>query len=317
MDHTDRARRYLAKLPPSVQGTGGEQALHKACFVIVVGFNIPPDAAFPLLAEYNARAVPPWPDNALRLKLSGVNRFHGERGFLLGGETRERTHRPAQAPAPAKPPRPRPETRKPTEAEMAQIARVRGVSVGAVLLLVNHGLLTVGLNRGLPAFFLHGPGIFQAKRMDGKEWETRLGPAKADTFAPVDGFGISCGVTADTKDVIIAEGIVGLLELTEAVLRAEDGTGVAWEGVGVIAAYAKDSKISAQQASYLAKRRILILADAGDAGLKAARKWRDAIKAAGGSARIRHFFVKDLGAALAASPGCPPEIIEFKPDHTL
>lgn len=316
MDVLERARRYLAKLPPSIQHAGGENALHKACFAAVAGFDIPPDAAFPLIAEYNASAVPPWNDNALRLKLSGVDRFPGERGFLLGEETRERIHRPTPAPTPQKPPRPRPKTRKPTEAEMAEIARVRGVSVGAVALLVNHGILSVGVNRRhLPAFFMRGPGIFQAKRMDGGLWETKDGPAKVDTWKPEGGgefpFGLDCGIKPETKDVIIAEGIVGLLELAEAVLRAEDDSGEAWEGVGVIGANSAASKLSAQQAAYLATRRVLILADAGDPGLKAAKAWRAAIKAAGGSARIRHFIVKDLRVALAASPTCPTEITEF------
>ena len=150
-------------------------------------------------------------------------------------------------------------------------------------------------------------------------WETKSGPAKVDSWKPEGGgefpFGLSCGIKPETKDVIIAEGIVGVLELAEAVLRAEDDSGEAWEGVGVIGANSAASKLSARQAAYLAARRVLILADAGDPGLKAAKAWRAAIKAAGGSARIRHFIVKDLRVALAASPTCPTEITEFQPKH--
>jgi hypothetical protein len=197
---------------------------------------------------------------------------------------------------------------------------VRGVSVGAVALLANHKILSVGVNRGLPAFFMKGPGIFQSKRRDGADWESETsGTFKVDTWKPEDGgefpFGISCGITAHTRDVIIAEGIVGLLELVEAVLRAEDDSGEAWEGVGVIGAISAASKLSAQEAAYLATRRVLILADAGEPGLKAAKAWRAAIKGGGGSARIRHFIVKDLRVALAASPACPPEITDFQPKH--
>jgi hypothetical protein len=115
--------------------------------------------------------------------------------------------------------------------------------------------------------------------------------------------------------VIIVEGIVGLLEVAEAILRAEDDSGEAWEFVGVIGAISASSKLSPQQAVYLATRRVLILADAGDKGLNAAKAWRGAIKAAGGSACIRHFIEKDLRVALAASPSCPPEITEFQPKH--
>ncbi len=308
-------------MPASVSGCGGEEALRNAAWALVHGFDLTPDEALPHLRRYNDAASPPWPESALLAKLNSADRKGGNRGWLRRPGEGERKHKPVpRPPTPQKPPRPRPETREPTEAEMAEIARVRGVSVGAVALLVNHGILSVGVNRHLPAFFMRGSGIFQAKRMDGADWESETsGTFKVDTWKPEDGgefpFGISCGIKPETKDVIIAEGIVGLLELTEAVLRAEDDSGEAWEGVGVIGANSAASKLSAQQAAYLATRRVLILADAGDPGLKAAKAWRAAIKAAGGSARIRHFLVKDLRVALAASPACPPEITEHKPKH--
>jgi len=248
----------------------------------------------------------------VRVKLSGVNRFPGERGFLLGEESRERINRPTPAPPPPKSPRLRPETFIPNDTEIAQIARVRGISPAAVSLAVANGVLSVGTNRELPAYFLHGPGIFQAKRLDGGKWQLRDGgESKVDTYFPVKGFGIRCGINKDTKVVIITEGLVGLLEAVEAVLRAEDESGECWEGVGVIAAYSKASVLSNKNATYLSTRHVMILADAGEPGLKAAKGWRRAIKTAGGSARIRQFVEGDLGDELKRSPGCPDYLTEF------
>lgn len=316
MDHTDRARRYLAKLPPSIQGAGGERALHKACFAIVVGFDIPPDAAFPLLAEYNASAVPPWPDNALRLKLSGVNRFHGERGFLLGGEIRKKDAQPVNRTAPAKPAPSKealwPTLRLPTVEEMILLEKVRGgVRREAFQLAANHGILRVGLNRtrrNTLAWWLCGDGFVQAKTFDGSLWS---GVAKVDTHGSATGKWITCGATQHAKKIILVEGPVGIIEVIEALLRADEEAGHWHEGVGAMASYNAKTDLSPELCRYLAPRSVLIIADAGPTGLEAAKKWRSAIKAAGGSATILQPDSGDLGDLLKSSHSCPQGILDF------
>jgi hypothetical protein len=196
---------------------------------------------------------------------------------------------------------------------MEQIARVRGVSVGAVYLASAHGCLSVGTNRGLPAFFFHGPGVFQAKRLDGKKWERKDGGTfKVDTIGPVTGFGIGCGIDKHTTAVIIVEGLVGLLECMEAVLRADDEAGECHPGIGVLAACFAASRLTMKQAQYLAERSVLIAGDSGDRGREAAEAWRDAIETAGGD-RVEGFLADsgDLGGALKQSPGCPDFIRSF------
>lgn len=317
MDHTDRARRYLAKLPPSVQGTGGEQALHKACFVIVVGFNIPPDAAFPLLAEYNARAVPPWPDNALRLKLSRVDRFQGERGFLLAEEHRKKDPPPVNRSAQAKPPQSKevlwPTLRLPTVEEMILMERVRGgVRREAFQLAANHGILRVGLNRtrrNVSAWWLCGDGFVQAKTFDGSAWDGKS--MKVDTHGSATGKWITCGATEHAKKIILVEGPVGIIEVIEALLRADEEAGHWHEGVGAMASYNAKTDLSPELCRYLAPRSVLIIADAGPTGLEGAKRWRSSIKAAGGSARILQPESGDLGDLLKSSHSCPQGILDF------
>ena len=98
----DRARRYLAALPPSVSGSGGDTALLKAAQSLVRGFSLSPQEAFPLLAEYNSRAVPPWPETALRSKLTTATRSTLPDGYLLA--TDRTTTAPPARPVTTPPP---------------------------------------------------------------------------------------------------------------------------------------------------------------------------------------------------------------------
>ena len=49
----ERARKYLAKVPPAISGQGGhDQTFHAAC-VLVLGFALDRGAALELLHEWN------------------------------------------------------------------------------------------------------------------------------------------------------------------------------------------------------------------------------------------------------------------------
>ena len=64
-----RARSYLAAMPPSISGDRGHNRLLEAACRLVHGFGLSITKAFPLLLEYNERAVPPWNEEDLRRKL--------------------------------------------------------------------------------------------------------------------------------------------------------------------------------------------------------------------------------------------------------
>lgn len=58
-----RARSYLAKLPPAIQGQHGRTALFKACCWMIHGFHLDDSTARALIVEdYNPKCVPPFAD---------------------------------------------------------------------------------------------------------------------------------------------------------------------------------------------------------------------------------------------------------------
>lgn len=73
-DITDRARRYLEKLPPSISGAFGRNAMFLACQVLTRGFALSLDDALPLALEYDARSQPPWGKRELISKLRDAQR---------------------------------------------------------------------------------------------------------------------------------------------------------------------------------------------------------------------------------------------------
>lgn len=90
---TERARRCIAKMAPSVSGQGGHnQALKVAC-VLVQGFDLPLSEARALLAEWNGGCSPPWTDHELDHKIRAADKMAGlqspdglkSRGCLAAG----------------------------------------------------------------------------------------------------------------------------------------------------------------------------------------------------------------------------------------
>lgn len=84
-DVCDRARLYLDRVPPAVSGSGGHNQTFRAACVLVLGFGLSPDHAFPLLAQWNETCLPPWSEKELRHKLADADKKPGERGWLLDG----------------------------------------------------------------------------------------------------------------------------------------------------------------------------------------------------------------------------------------
>ena len=84
-----RASAYLAKMPPSVSGSGGHDAAYAAAQAMVNGFALDAaDAEQLLLAEFNPQCSPPWSDADLIRKVSEAIKSPGDkpRGWLLNAE---------------------------------------------------------------------------------------------------------------------------------------------------------------------------------------------------------------------------------------
>lgn len=85
-DRAQRARRYLAAVPPAIQGQHGDSHTFRMCCRLVRGFALTNTDAMRLLAEWNERCQPPWSEGELRDKLDHARRYGREPvGGLLDG----------------------------------------------------------------------------------------------------------------------------------------------------------------------------------------------------------------------------------------
>jgi hypothetical protein len=102
-DVIERARRYLATIPGAVSRQGGHNRTFYVACVLVIRFDLTPDQAFPLLAEWNQKCDPPWSEYDLRRKLAEADKQPGPRGEKLNAERAEPTSAPAVAVDPPTP----------------------------------------------------------------------------------------------------------------------------------------------------------------------------------------------------------------------
>ena len=79
---TERARKYLAKMPPAISGQGGHDATFRAACVLVLGFGLSTSEALGLLLEWNLSCQPPWSERELQHKVDDAARQPGERNYL-------------------------------------------------------------------------------------------------------------------------------------------------------------------------------------------------------------------------------------------
>jgi len=188
MNTIDRARAYLAKLPPAIAGSGGHAATFKAACV-AVKFGLNESDAWELLCEWNAtHCQPQWTENELRHKLADARRVT---------TPKEQFNHPPQTPgssqmynvparwenlsvraADAKTKRATADfsasffDQSPTERQFSALASLRGISIEGVRLAYERGLLRFGQHQGRAAWFILDGSrrVAQARRMDGQLW---------------------------------------------------------------------------------------------------------------------------------------------------
>lgn len=84
-DVRERARRYLAAMPPAIAGSGGHVATYRAALAMVRGFALAEPDALALMREFNARCEPPWSARELERKVAEAAKARDVGiGFLLG-----------------------------------------------------------------------------------------------------------------------------------------------------------------------------------------------------------------------------------------
>jgi hypothetical protein len=77
-----KARSYLRKVSPAVEGEAGDRQTFYAACLLVHDFGLAVEEALPLLLEWNERCAPPWPFEALVHKLEAAAALEG-RGSKL------------------------------------------------------------------------------------------------------------------------------------------------------------------------------------------------------------------------------------------
>jgi putative DNA primase/helicase len=92
-----RARRYLARIEPAIQGSGGSNPTFYAARVLIHGYCLDANTALGLLlAEYNPRCEPPWSVKELEHKVQQAESkpFNKPRGWVF----EEKASKPASGP---------------------------------------------------------------------------------------------------------------------------------------------------------------------------------------------------------------------------
>jgi RepB DNA-primase from phage plasmid len=74
----ERARRYLAVLPPAIAGGHGDLHTFRVCCRLVRGFALDDSEALKLLREWNTRCLPPWTDRDLEQKIASARCYGRE-----------------------------------------------------------------------------------------------------------------------------------------------------------------------------------------------------------------------------------------------
>lgn len=78
-----RARAYVSRMPPAIEGQHGHDALWRAALVAVRGLELPGPAALSVLTEYSARCSPPWSERELLHKIRQAEHAITRPGFML------------------------------------------------------------------------------------------------------------------------------------------------------------------------------------------------------------------------------------------
>lgn len=105
----ERAQRYVAQMPPAIEGSGGSTACMAVAKVLLDGFALSHDDALAILREYSERCSPPWKEHELLHKLRSV-KTTGTGSLLRQGDSYTPRHASGSvAPVAARAEEPKPE----------------------------------------------------------------------------------------------------------------------------------------------------------------------------------------------------------------
>ena len=70
----ERARKYVATIPPAVEGDNGSKPTYHVAALLLEGFALDREEARAILTEYSERCLPPWSENEIEHKLDGASK---------------------------------------------------------------------------------------------------------------------------------------------------------------------------------------------------------------------------------------------------
>lgn len=82
----ERIRRYVAAMPPSIQGSGGNAAFFNVARILLHGYGLTPDEARPYIDAYNfTSCTPAWSEAEIKRVLRNVDGMQSKwaRGYLI------------------------------------------------------------------------------------------------------------------------------------------------------------------------------------------------------------------------------------------
>ena len=305
MTAVERASLYIAKLPPSIQGSGGSSALFKAACVLVKGFALTADQAWPLITSWNqSHGAPPWSEAELRHKLASALSSNGPSGHLLNAQdARTVDASPVGHGAIFKPEKPQkqwPQFHPLDQNQIARIATLRGLPEASVVGGAKNGYLFGATIDGQASFVITEGAFAQARRFDGLPFPIAQGtPAKAKNLLGSRGAFIGQRwLGGPDVNVLLVEGVIGLIEGFAAHHLVDPPLG--WT---ILAATSAGSRFSRDPdlLKKLAGRRVRIVPDRDEAGLDGAASWLVALEQAGCAVDALRLpdGIKDVGTLVA------------------
>lgn len=291
----DRVRRYLAKMPAAVNGSGGHNATFKVACTLVNGFALPADEAMLLFLEWNTNCQPPWNEADLRHKLADAERAipNKPRGHLLAGGERPTSFKPPQpAPPVDAVVRPLPDHTGfgPGDATKIQrLAKVRPYHREGLQWARERGVLVFGPQWGRDCYGVSDDSgrVLEVRRMDGQLFSAVAGTALEERKShAVKGsqktWPVGIREALEFPGISLHEGMPDFLT-AHYVLLWEQASNHKLRDVrcAPVAMLSSSPAICTEALPLFAGKHVRIFAHSEGAGLEGAAKWQTQLRSAG------------------------------------
>lgn len=273
MSAIDRARAYLQKLPPAIQGQAGSASTFRAACVLV-GFGLTWKDAWPLLSEWNATHCRPcWTEVELKHKLTDA--FKTARPNPKFCDQTECSSRSGDDKAFKR--SKWPPFERPTSEQIRIIAQQRNVGREGLELAVDRGLLWTATFKGHPCWIVSDSTRLnaQARRLDGEMFPVpNEEPSKVWTLlGSVGSQPIGLSQAMKYPNVILVEGGPDLLAAFHYIYiegRAGDCCAISILGAG--------NKLSESSLPAFKSTRVRLFPHVDLEGMRAGVRWAQSLR---------------------------------------